>query len=464
MRKVILLTLCMTILVVFTTFAISIGLQKKQMKEQLEGEVASLAAVWSTTILPSDIQKVIENQNVNHPVHKKLVEQVSILHEKSSSYLHSMIILPHSNKNQIFILASSRNDESIGWKSFSSLPTPPDEYINKMKEAVEKETFTKTNLYDYQETTWITAFAPIMDENDKVVALLDISADASNLQSFQKKIAFYLVLVYFGITGVLFFIFSKGYKKLLQPVNKMMGEMDDIIQKTKLLKELQRAEKMNAIGQLAASVAHEIRNPMTVVKGFLQIFLAKKELTAEEHMYIKLMIDEMNRAETIINDYLSLAKPGLEQMEVVNAGEMANKVMDLMNSYAMMSNNIEMQMDIEENVFIRGNRSEIQQVLINILKNGIESMIDGGALIFKVYKNGKYGTFEIIDTGIGMTQEELERLGTAFYSLKEKGTGIGLMVSYQIIERMKGNIDVTSEKGVGTTFRISIPLDSSDER
>lgn len=237
-----------------------------------------------------------------------------------------------------------------------------------------------------------------------------------------------------------------------------IGKMDTIIEETKLLKELQRAEKMNAIGQLAASVAHEIRNPMTVVKGFLQIFLSKDGLSEEEHMYVKLMLEEMNRAEKIINEYLSLAKPDLEFSEKVNAGELAHKVMDLMNSYALMSKSIGMQTNVSDEVYIKGNISELKQVLINILKNGIEAMKDGGTLRLTVREEGHSGIFEIFDTGIGMSEDELQRLGTAFYSLKEKGTGMGLMVCYQIIERMRGSIQVESEKGVGTTFRIILPL------
>jgi two-component system, sporulation sensor kinase B len=237
-----------------------------------------------------------------------------------------------------------------------------------------------------------------------------------------------------------------------------IGKMDTILKETKLLKELQRAEKMNAIGQLAASVAHEIRNPMTVVKGFLQIFLSKDGLSEEEHMYVKLMLEEMNRAEKIINEYLSLAKPDLEFSEKVNAGELAHKVMDLMNSYALMSKSIVMKTHVSGDVYIKGNVSELKQVLINILKNGIEAMKDGGTLSLTVREEGHSGIFEIFDTGIGMSEDELQRLGTAFYSLKEKGTGMGLMVCYQIIERMRGSIEVESEKGVGTTFRIILPL------
>jgi two-component system, sporulation sensor kinase B len=241
-------------------------------------------------------------------------------------------------------------------------------------------------------------------------------------------------------------------------IEEAIDEMEKIIAKTKIQKELQRAEKMNAIGQLAASVAHEIRNPMTVVRGFLQIFSAKEHLNEEELEYIQLMIDELNRAEVIINDYLSLAKPDFEQIVKVNASNLAANVMDLMNSFALMSNNIIIDKKMDDEVYIKGNESELKQVLINIVKNGIEAMKSGGVLKLKVKKSRNYGMFEISDTGIGMSAEELKRLGTAFYSLKEKGTGIGLMVCYQIVEKMKGTIDVESVIGQGTTFRVFIPL------
>lgn len=254
--------------------------------------------------------------------------------------------------------------------------------------------------------------------------------------------------------------FGTGNKNIapLHRFEEAIDEMEQILHRTKIQRELQRAEKMNAIGQLAASVAHEIRNPMTVVKGFLQIFLAKEQMSEEERMYIRLMIEEMHRAETIINDYLSLAKPDIEHMELVDAGEFASRVMELMNSYAMMSKNISIDINLNNGVYIKSNPSELRQVLINILKNGIEAMKDGGNLTLSVYKENGYGVFKISDTGIGMSKIELDRLGTPFYSLKEKGTGIGMMVCYQIIERMKGKIEVESEVGTGTTFNIYIPL------
>lgn len=274
------------------------------------------------------------------------------------------------------------------------------------------------------------------------------------LQTNNESKKFLLLFVIFTIMMlIVFFLLKSVINKTLNP----------IIEKNKILENQQVAEKMNTVGQLAASVAHEIRNPLTVVKGFLQIFLSKEKLTAKEHMYVKLMIDEMNRAETIINDYLSLAKPDGGAAEKVNAANMTHKAMDLIHSYAMMSKNIELKTIVEEDFYMRCNKNELLQVLVNILKNGIEAMTEGegGILTIKAYKNSSFGIFEIHDTGIGMTKEEIKQLGTAFYSLKEKGTGMGLMVCFQIIKRMNGTIKIQSEKGYGTVFIISIPLEIS---
>jgi two-component system, sporulation sensor kinase B len=243
----------------------------------------------------------------------------------------------------------------------------------------------------------------------------------------------------------------------LHGFEKAIGDMDRIIHERKIQLELQRAERMNAIGQLAASVAHEIRNPMTVVKGFLQIFHSKEIMSTEEKEYIQLMITEMNRAETIINDYLSMAKPDIDDIEVINCTDVIRTVSDLINSYAMMKNNISIELSIQGEYFVKGNKSELKQVLLNIMKNAIEAMKEDGKLTISLNSDQQRVYFNISDTGIGMTEEEMIRLGTPFYSLKEKGTGIGLMVCYQIIERMKGYIEVKSEKNVGTTFTISIP-------
>ncbi|MED3935738.1 ATP-binding protein [Priestia megaterium] len=240
-------------------------------------------------------------------------------------------------------------------------------------------------------------------------------------------------------------------------IAKAIDELEVIMEKTRMQKELQRAEKMNAIGQLAASVAHEIRNPMTVVKGFLQLFQDNTKLSNTELSYMHLMINEMDRAEAIIHDYLSLAKPDVHQHRFINCLECITSLVDLLSSYALLTNNILIELDAKEEMYVRGSRNELNQILLNIMKNGIEAMRAGGTLRVGLYKREGQVHIQIEDTGIGMTSEQVNRLGTAFYSLKEKGTGIGLMVSYQLVEQMNGRIEVESIPGKGSTFTLIFP-------
>ena len=123
-----------------------------------------------------------------------------------------------------------------------------------------------------------------------------------------------------------------------------------------------------------------------------------------------------------------------------------------MSSYALLTNNILIELDAKEEMYIRGNRNELNQVLLNIMKNGIEAMRAGGTLRVGLYKQEGHVHIQIEDTGIGMTSEQVNRLGTAFYSLKEKGTGIGLMVLINSWDQINGRIEVKSIPGNGSNF------------
>ncbi|MEH6937301.1 ATP-binding protein [Bacillus sp. JJ664] len=221
--------------------------------------------------------------------------------------------------------------------------------------------------------------------------------------------------------------------------------------------EIQQAKQLNSIGQLAATIAHEIRNPITVVKGFVQLLQKNKSMTSDDQFYIETMLKELEYAQIIINDYLSLAKPQTETIQKVEINQEILNITDLLASMAN-SQNIGFQLNLKEILYTKINPIEFKQVLVNLVKNAIESMIEPGYITINITRENDYALIEMIDTGIGMSPETIEKLGTPFYSLKERGTGIGLTVCYNIIEKFKGNIEVYSKEGKGTTFRIYLPI------
>ncbi|MED1204587.1 ATP-binding protein [Heyndrickxia acidicola] len=228
--------------------------------------------------------------------------------------------------------------------------------------------------------------------------------------------------------------------------------------------EVQRTEKIHIVGQLAASVAHEVRNPLTTVKGFLQMLSQDSHLSSEHKYYVSISLEEINRANSIIQDYLSLAKTDVH-IERLNIAEEILFIQKSVSFYAALHNVLLNFHHPAFKLFVKGNREKFRQVLLNLIKNSVEAIQQKGKgkINVRILKKDKQAVIEIEDDGIGMSPEELQRLGLPFYSTKESGTGLGTMVSYKIIESMHGEIKVISKKGKGTCFSILLPLEPGSE-
>ncbi|MFE1243093.1 ATP-binding protein [Fictibacillus sp. NPDC058756] len=232
--------------------------------------------------------------------------------------------------------------------------------------------------------------------------------------------------------------------------------IENMKEQIEMKQELIRTEKMNVVSQLAASVAHEIRNPMTSVRGFMQL-MQKEELTKEQQLYISISIEELDRAQEIINQYLALAKPQTDQYETIDLTSVIQQSIDVMHSYAIL-NSIQITQQVESSLEIEGLKLEIQQVLINIIKNAIEAIKSEGEIWISAEKNANgFVSIQIKDNGVGMTGNQIKKLGSPYYSTKEKGTGLGLTVCHQIVKQMGGQILIKSELKKGTCFTINLP-------
>jgi two-component system, sporulation sensor kinase B len=224
--------------------------------------------------------------------------------------------------------------------------------------------------------------------------------------------------------------------------------------------ELQEAEKLRVVSQLAASIAHEVRNPLTVVRGFIQMLTKEKMSPDKVHTYGEIMLSELDRAQMIITDYLSYARPQSdpENQERIDMNSTINKSVNVMVPYAL-SRGVVFETQIEDSLYLLAEKIKIEQVLVNLLKNSIEAMPNGGTIHIKAEKQNKHILIEIIDEGMGMTEEQINQLGNPYFTTKEQGTGMGLMVCYRIIEALNGTIKVTSQVGTGTHFRMMVPTE-----
>jgi two-component system sporulation sensor kinase B len=221
---------------------------------------------------------------------------------------------------------------------------------------------------------------------------------------------------------------------------------------------LQRSEKLEIISELAASIAHEVRNPLQVTRGFLQLLTMK--VSEQEKEYMNLAISELDRAAEIITDFLTFAKPQMEHVEQLHIESELKQIEGIIIPLAHLHGG-DIEMNIPRDLYIQGNSSKFKQAVINIIKNSIEALQGLGQIKIWAYHKEDKVLIHIRDTGEGMDAAALSRLGEPYFSTKTKGTGLGLMVTFRIIEIMGGNIKFLSEKGKGTEVILSFPCASS---
>lgn len=229
----------------------------------------------------------------------------------------------------------------------------------------------------------------------------------------------------------------------------------ETIRQTVIMRQrLAKADKIEAVSHLSASISHEIRNPLTTVKGFLQLLGEQNYPDDKKKEFIDIAVQELNRAEEVINDYLTFARPAFEKVEDIDVEKELNHVLNVLNPLANL-NAVEIKKKYTPRLVILGDRSKFQQAFINLIKNGLEAMPDGGELTVQTYNTGNIVHILVKDTGIGMKEEQIVRLGEPYYTTKgQQGTGLGMMVTFSIIRVMKGKVEIKSQVGKGTTFHI----------
>lgn len=242
-----------------------------------------------------------------------------------------------------------------------------------------------------------------------------------------------------------------------------------------------RMERLMSVNQLAAGLAHEIRNPLTSIKGFIQLMLIKQDVVPNQS-HIQIIIAEIDRIDKLVNEFQRLTRPlktphfakiDIEQMihEVIILMEgqavKKNLILTFSNTGSRLIHNYVGVLDspsLRGPCYILGDEAQLKQVIINLVKNAIDAVDKNGEVALRLLVQDNIALVTIRDNGAGMSEDILKKIGTPFFTTKEGGNGLGLSVCYNIIEGHGGAIEVNSEVGKGTVFTVKLPCLSKEGR
>jgi len=242
------------------------------------------------------------------------------------------------------------------------------------------------------------------------------------------------------------------------PIRSINGEIigvvmvfRDITESKRIEEHMARLDKLNVVGQMAAGIAHEIRNPMTTVRGFLQLLNLNSDFKQHKD-YFELMIDELDRANAIITGFLTLAKDKVSEVGEENLNRIIQSIAPLMQAEAIMNNlYVEIELGDIPNLILSEN--DIRQLILNLVRNGMDASTEGEGLTIRTYEENGKVVLSVQDHGTGIDKKIVKNLGTPFITTKESGTGLGLFICYNIAEKNNALIEVVTGSN-GTTFNV----------
>ncbi|MDP4105153.1 MAG: MASE3 domain-containing protein [Bacillota bacterium] len=312
--------------------------------------------------------------------------------------------------------------------------------------------------------------------NGDLLNQLDLPLEVHNKSIFalfpesEEKLTNYYHLVWNSEKKVTFEINEKNLNLYftLKPVfingkiSEIIGTAVDLTRLKEMEAQIRENEKLGVLGELAAGIAHEVRNPLTTLKGFLQLIKADRNLY--DLSFIELMLTEVDRIEMITDEFMSVARPHAHLFKSEDIVEILQFVVKFMQPQALLKG-VDIQLKSSETLpTLVCEKNQLKQVFINLIKNAIEAMPKGGNIYIELKKKS-HGFVEIIfrDEGIGIPEDVVEKLGQPFFTLKDGGNGLGLMMCKKIIDAHNGLMEIKSKIGAGTTFIVSLPYENEAE-
>jgi signal transduction histidine kinase len=284
--------------------------------------------------------------------------------------------------------------------------------------------------------------------------------------SFEKLIQYYcgytspvISIVTAFIVGILFIPLRNKIQSLIDHLFFNTSHIEIIDENEKFRQEIAQTEKLKSIATFASGMAHEIKNPLTVIKTFTE-YLPKK-LNDKEFVekFFPIVNKEVDRINELVHDLLEYSKPSPLVLKATNINKLINDTLDILNNQLIIKKiNTIRELDEKNSNELLIDSKQIKQSFLNIFINAIDALPSGGYLRITTESQERKFIIKITDTGCGITREDLSHIFDPFFTKKENGTGLGLSITHGIITEHGGRILVESEVGRGTTFRIELPV------
>lgn len=291
------------------------------------------------------------------------------------------------------------------------------------------------NSFEYEDT-WISSSVHI----EHVPWMTTAKVIPEDPHYFRNTFFKYLAIMLI-ITGILFLLIR--YYRLKHKIQRDM--------------EQNEKHKLELVGNLAASTAHEIRNPLTGIKGLVKL-LSEEYPDSKAQFYFQVIDGEINRINAIVSELLVLGKPTAYSLQTYPAQDILTEIKPIIESEANYMNVQLIVNSTETRLPISCVKDHLKQVILNLAKNALHSMPNGGKLTIILEKKADFCVIKVLDTGKGMSKEVLSQVFTPFFTMKKEGSGLGLTVCKRIIDTYGGSITIQSTPDVGTEVEISIPL------
>jgi len=237
----------------------------------------------------------------------------------------------------------------------------------------------------------------------------------------------------------------------------VMIVFDDITELRKVYQEKERAERLSNLGQFAAAIAHELRNPITGINIMLEMLKDSPSLSEKQIATIDKILSEINQLEEMVKSMLEISKPQDLKLERVDLEEVVNTFVEAVKGMAK-KRNVIIEVEVKnKNIVADIDRKKINQVFLNLFNNSLDSMKNGGRFSIRLKKAGRYAEIEVEDTGCGIPKGSLDKIFEPFFTTKHTGTGLGLHISKNIINQHHGKLTVESDGKSWTRFVIHLP-------